>query len=115
MPRHTRKTPEERYAYAMRHETADLENFVSDASLFAEVLVQHYKQSGGEISEAEYRAAAFFINGEYKTKPDALVLLYNAHSKLLRELPASTKETVWKLQAYTFKVYGELLMNEEQQ
>jgi hypothetical protein len=109
MPRKT-LSPEERYRFAMRHELAELDNFVSEEALFADNLLYEYKRRGADLDEAAYRACAFFVNGEYKTKPLAVALLYNARTKLLKELPQSTVETAMSLLAYRFKVYGELLL-----
>jgi len=58
-----------------------------------------------EMPDDEYRACAFFINGEYKGKPGSLTLLYAMYLRCCNELPRVTKEIAFDLLAFRFKNY----------
>jgi len=67
-----RLTPEERYQYAIRKQQKTLEEFAAHENEWAEDLITWYRGSKMEMPDDEYRACAFFINGEHLRKPGSL-------------------------------------------
>ncbi len=100
----TRRDPETRYRYAMRHEVEDLDEFLKGEADAAEFLLEISRLRKFELPDDEYRVIAFFKNAEYKMKPGSLALLYQTGKRLSRELPPSTKETIFDLQRFRFKM-----------
>jgi hypothetical protein len=104
-----RLTAEERYKYNTRKQQAKLEDYAAFEIGNAEDLLKWYQIKKKEISDEEYRMVAFFKNKEYLRKPGSLTLLYKMYLRCIRELPRSTKETVFDLLAYRFMVYSQVL------
>jgi hypothetical protein len=61
------------------------------------------------MPDDEYRACAFFINGEYLRKPGSLTLVYSMYQRCMRELPEVTKETAFDLLGFRYKCYAQVL------
>jgi hypothetical protein len=101
-----RRTPEERYQDHYRRERRILEEFAAHEIEWADDLLLWYRIKKLDIPDDEYRAAAFFKNREYLRKPGSLTLLYSMYQRLLRELPAATRETAFDLLAYRYHVYA---------
>jgi hypothetical protein len=72
-----RRTPEERYKDNIRKQQKTLEEFASHEIEWAGDLITWYRATKREIPDDEYRACAFFINGEYLRKPGSLTLVYS--------------------------------------
>ena len=104
-----RRTPEEKYQDAVRKQKKTLEEFAEHENEWADDLIMWYRVNKKEIPDDEYRACAFFINGEYLRKPGSLTLLYTMYLRCMRELPSVTKETAFDLLAYRFKSYAKTL------
>jgi hypothetical protein len=104
-----RRDPETRYRYAIRHEVEDLDEFLKRETDSAEFLLQISRLRNFELPDDEYRVAAFFKNAEYRTKPGSLALLYQTGKRLNRELPPSTKETIFDMERFRFKMYCAVL------
>jgi hypothetical protein len=105
-----RFTPEERYKYNVRKQQRTLEEFAEHETEWAGDLITWYRISKKEIPNDEYRACAYFINGEYQRKPGSLTLLYQMYLRCINELPSVTKELAFDLLAYRFKMYAKVLM-----
>jgi hypothetical protein len=104
-----RKTPEERYKDNIRKQQQTLEEFASHEIEWADDLLMWYRVKKMEIPDNEYRAAAFFKNREYLSKPGSLTLLYEMYLRCIRELPEPTKEIAFDLLAYRYQVYARAL------
>ncbi len=104
-----RRTPEEKYQDAIRKQQKTLEEFAAHETEWAGDLITWYRISKKEIPDDEYRACAFFINGEYLRKPGSLTLLYTMYLRCMRELPSVTRELAFDLLAYRFKMYAKTL------
>ena len=104
-----RRTPEEKYQDAIKKQQKTLEEFAAHEIEWADDLMTWYRVSKKEIPDDEYRACAFFINGEYLRKPGSLTLLYRMYLRCMRELPSVTKETAFYLLAFRFKSYAKTL------
>ena len=104
-----RRTPEEKYQDAIKKQQKTLEEFAAHEIEWADDLMTWYRVSKKEIPDDEYRACAFFINGEYLRKPGALTLLYTMYLRCMRELPSVTRELAFDLLAYRFKMYAKTL------
>jgi len=104
-----RKTPEERYRYSIRKQQKTLEEFAAHETEWAEDLIMWYRVSKMEMPGDEYRACAFFINGEYLRKPGSLTLLYSMYLRCMRELPNVTRETAFDLLSFRYKSYAQAL------
>ena len=104
-----RKTPEEKYKDSIRKQQKTLEEFAAHEIEWADDLIMWYRISKKEMPDDEYRACAFFINGEYLRKPGSLTLLYQMYLRCINELPSVTKELAFDLLAYRFKMYAVVL------
>ena len=104
-----RRTPEEKYQYAIRKQQKTLEEFAEHEIEWAGDLMTWYRISKKEMPDDEYRACAFFINGEYLRKPGSLTLLYSMYLRCMRELPEVTRETAFDLLAFRYKSYAMVL------
>jgi len=104
-----RRDPETRYKDAIRKQQKTLEEFAAHEIEWADDLITWYRISKMEMPDDEYRACAFFINGEYLRKPGSLTLLYSMYLRCMRELPNVTKETAFDLLAFRYKVYAKAL------
>jgi hypothetical protein len=100
------RTPEERYKDSIRKQQKELEEFAAHEIEWAEDLKTWYRLYKKEMPDDEYRACAFFINGEYLRKPGSLTLLYSMYQRCMRELPKATKETAFDLLGFRFKNYA---------
>jgi hypothetical protein len=103
------RTPEEKYKDAIRKQQKTLEEFLEHETEWAGDLIMWYRISKKEIPDDEYRACAYFINGEYQRKPGSLTLLYQMYLRCINELPSVTKELAFDLLAYRFKMYAKVL------
>jgi len=104
-----RKTPEEKYKDSLSKQQKTLEEFTSHETEWAGDLITWYGLCHKEIPDDEYRACAFFINGEYSRKPGSLTLLYEMYLRCMRELPKATKENAFDLLAFRYKSYAKAL------
>jgi hypothetical protein len=104
-----RRTIEEKYQDAIRKQQKTLEEFAEHEIEWAEDLITWYRISNKEMPDDEYRACAFFINGEHLRKPGSLTLLYEMYQRCMRELPKATKETAFDLLAFRYKSYAQVL------
>jgi hypothetical protein len=104
-----RRTPEERYKYSIRKQQETLEEFAAHEIEWADDLISWYRLSKKEMPDDEYRACAFFINGEYQRKPGSLTLLYEMYLRCLRELPEVTKENAFDILCFRYRMYAEVL------
>jgi hypothetical protein len=104
-----RRTIEEKYQDAIRKQQKTLEEFASHEIELAGDLIHWYRISNKDMPNDEYRACAFFINGEYLRKPGSLTLLYSMYLRCLRELPEVTRETAFDLLAFRYKSYAQVL------
>jgi len=104
-----RRDPETRYQDNIRKQQVKLEEFASHEIEWAGDLMTWYRLNKTEIPDDEYRACAFFINGEYLRKPGSLTLLYQMYLRCINELPSVTKELAFDLLAYRYKCYAMVL------
>jgi len=104
-----RRTPEEKYKDNTRKQQQKLEDYAAHEIEWAGDLIQWYKICKKEIPDDEYRACAFFINGEYLKKPGSLTLLYTMYLRCINELPKVTKENAFDLLAFRYKSYAKTL------
>jgi hypothetical protein len=104
-----RRTPEEKYKDAIRKQQQTLEAFAGHEIEWAEDLITWYRLNKIDMPDDEYRACAFFINGEFLRKPGSLTLLYEMYLRCLRELPEVTKETAFDLLGFRYKSYAKVL------
>ena len=104
-----RKTPEEKYQDAIRKQQKTLEEFAAHETEWANDLIMWYRICKKEMPDDEYRACAFFINGEYIRKPGSLTLLYTMYLRCMQELPKVTKELAFDLLAFRYKSYAKVL------
>ncbi|GHU83906.1 hypothetical protein FACS189468_9460 [Spirochaetia bacterium] len=100
------RDPERRYWENIRQEERILGEYAAFEIEWADDLLRWYRVKHLEIPDEQYRAAAFFKNREYLSKPGSLALLYLTYQRLLKELPEPTKEIAFDLTAYRYKVYG---------
>jgi hypothetical protein len=101
-----RRDPETRYRENIRHEQKALEDYAAHEIQWAEDLLVWYRIREKEIPDDGYRAATFFLNREYLTKPGSLTLVYSTYKKLMKDLPEVTKENAFDLLAYRFRLYA---------
>jgi hypothetical protein len=102
-----RRDPEARYKDNIRHEQQTLEEFAAHEIEWTDDLLLWYRAKKLEIPDDEYRAAAFFKNREYLTKPGSLTLLYSMYKRIRKELlPLETKENGFDLLCYRYRVYA---------
>jgi len=104
-----RRTPEERYRYSVRKQQKTLEEFVKHEIEWAGDLMMWYRLNKKEMPDDEYRACAYFISGEYLSKPGSLTLLYSMYLRCTRELPKATKENAFDLLGFRYKSYAQAL------
>jgi hypothetical protein len=105
-----RKDPELQYKDTIRHEQHILEEFAAHEIEWADDLLLWYRAKKLEIPDDQYRAAAFFKNREYLTKPGSLTLLYSMYKRICKELlPLETKENGFDLLCYRYHVYAATL------
>jgi hypothetical protein len=104
-----RKTAEERYKESLRKQQQILEEFAAHETEWAEDLLLWYRAKKRDMPDDEYRAAAFFKNREYLSKPGSLTLLYEMYLRCSRELPEPTKEIAFDLLAFRYKAYCAVL------
>lgn len=96
----------ERYEDHLRHERAELEDFVETEREYADDLMCWYRRGNTDMPDDEYRGAAYFINSEFNMKPASLVLLYTIKKNIIAELPSPTKETALDLLRFRFRTYA---------
>lgn len=104
-----RKTPEERYKENVRRQQRILEEFAAHEVEWADHLFTWFRMKKLDMTDDEYRAAAFFTNKEYLRKPGSLTLLYHMDQKCFEELPECTKENAFDLLRFKFRMYAEVL------
>jgi hypothetical protein len=104
-----RFTPEEKYKYNVRKQQKILEEFAAHKIEWAGDLMLWYRLKNLEMPDDEYRACAFFINKEYLHKPGSLTLLYEMYLRCHHELPKVTRENVFDLLRFQFKMYAKVL------
>jgi hypothetical protein len=101
------KTPEERYKESIRKQQQTLEEFAAHEIEWADDLLMWYRIKKLDMPDDEYRAAAFFKNREYLTKPGSLTLLYGMYKRICKELrPLETKENGFDRLCYRYRVYA---------
>ena len=104
-----RRTPEERYKENIRKQQKILEEYAAHEIEWAEHLIDWYKLNSQDMPNDEYRAAAFFLNREYRMKPGSLSLLYKAYIQCLNELPNVTRENAFDILCFRYKMYAAVL------
>jgi hypothetical protein len=104
-----RRTPEERYKDNVHKQQKTLEEFASHEIEWAEDLIHWYRLNKMDMPDDEYRACAFFINGEYLRKPGSLTLLYSMYLRCCRELPEVTMENAFDILCFRYKSYANVL------
>ncbi|MDR2900743.1 MAG: hypothetical protein LBV20_04410 [Treponema sp.] len=104
-----RLTAEERYQERVKKQQKKLEDFAEFEIGNAQSLLEWYQRQQKDMPDDEYRAVVFFKNKEYLRKAGSLTLLYKMYLRCLRELPRSTKELVFDLMRYRYKVYCHVL------
>ena len=104
-----RRTPEEKYKESIRKQQRTLEEFAAHEIEWAEHLLDWYKLRSQDMADDEYRAAAFFLNQEYRMKPGSLSLLYQTYNKCFTELPDVTRENAFDILCFRFKIYAAVL------
>jgi hypothetical protein len=104
-----RRTPEERYQYAVRKQQKTLEDFAAHEIEWAGDLMLWYRLKKEEMPDDEYRACAFFQNKDYLRKSGSLTLLYEMYLRCHRELPQVTRENAFDLLRFQFKMYANVL------
>jgi hypothetical protein len=104
-----RRDPETRYRDNIRKQQKTLEEFADHETEWAGDLIYWYRINKMEMPDDEYRACAFFINGEYLRKPGSLTLVYQMYLQCNRELPKATKENAFDLLGFRFKSYAKVL------
>jgi hypothetical protein len=104
-----RKSPEERYKESLRKQQQILEEFAAHETEWAEDLLLWHRARKIDMPDDEYRAAAFFKNREYLSKPGSLTLLYEMYLRCSRELPEYQKEIAFDLLAFRYKMYAAAL------
>ena len=87
-----RRTVEERYRDSVRKQQKTLEGFAEHETEWANDLMRWYGARKEEMPDDEYRACAFFVNGEYLGKPGSLTLCYETYLRSLDEFPKFEKE-----------------------
>ena len=102
-------THEERYKASIRKQQKTLEEFAAHEIEWAEHLIEWYRLNGGDMPDDEYRAAAFFMNREYRKKAGSLFLLYKTYVRCLEELPLPTRENAFDLLCFRFRMYAAVL------
>jgi hypothetical protein len=103
------KDPATRYLENIRHEQRKLEEFAAHEIEWADDLLLWYRVKKTDIPDDEYRAVTFFKNREYLLKPGSLTLLYLMNKRMMKELPAPTRENAFDLLGYRFQVYSKTL------
>lgn len=98
------KSTDERLKDVMRGQVAAIASFIESEKAKAEYLLQRFRAA--ELDADTYRAAAYFINGEYDMKCGSLVLLMRTSEMLASELPKATRENFADLVVYRFRAYG---------
>jgi hypothetical protein len=91
---------EARYKEKIRKQQQALEKYTAHEIERAGDLFRWYRLRGRDMPDEVYRAAAFFKNKEFLTKPGPLTLLYLAYGHLMGELPGAAKEIAFDLLAY---------------
>ena len=104
-----RKTAEERYRENVRKQQRILEEFAAHEVEWANDFLLWSRTKKYEMTDDEYRAAAFLINKEFLRKPGSLTLLYEMDNRLHKELPECTRENAFDLLRFKFRMYAEVL------
>ena len=104
-----RRTPEEKYKDSIRKQKRTLEEYAAHEIEWAEHLLDWYKLLSQEIPSDEYRAAAFFLNREYRMKLGSLSLLYKTYVQCLNELPCPTRENAFDILCFRYRMYAAVL------
>ena len=107
MPR--RRTPEDRYKYAIRKQLKTIEEFAEHEIEWAGYLMLYYKIKKLDMPDDEYRAVVFFQNREYLIKPGSLTLCYEMYLQCLKEQPEFSKEIAFDLLKFRYKSYAQVL------
>jgi hypothetical protein len=93
----------------MRNQQKTLEEFATHEIEWAELLMYWYRLHNRDMPDDEYRAAAFFMNKEYLSKPGSLTLMYSVYERCWRELPEVTRENAFDLLCFRYKMYAATL------
>ena len=104
-----KRSYEERYMEQISRQKQELEKFVAGETEYAGLLMRLYRQKKKDMPDGEYRAAAFFQNRGFESKPGAVVLLYQMYLRCMDELPKPTRELAFDLLAYRFRMYAAAL------
>jgi len=104
-----RRTPEDRYNLNICKQDKILEDFAKHEMEWANDLIMWYKVKNIDMPDDVYRACAFFINREFRSKPNSLTLLYEVYLRCLNELPQVTKENAFDILRFQFKFYSKAL------
>jgi hypothetical protein len=104
-----RRTPEEKYKYALRKQQKTLEEFAEYEFEWAWDLMLWYRVKKLDMPDDEYRAYAFFRNREYRNKPGSLTLLYQMFVRCNKELPQVSKENAFDILRFKYKTYAKTL------
>jgi len=104
-----RRTPEERYKYAIRKQQMILDEFAEYEYEWAGDLMLWYRAKKKEMPDDEYRACAFFRNREYRNKPGSLTLLYEMYVRCNNELPEVSRENAFDILRFKYKMYANVL------
>ena len=105
-----RRTPEERYKYAIGKQQKFLEEFAEYEFEWAGDLMLWYGYKKLEMPDDEYRACAFFRNRENRNKPGSLTLLYQMYVRCNDELPEVTRENAFDVLRFKYKMYAKVLI-----
>jgi len=104
-----RKTVEEKYKERIKKQQRILEEYAEYEYEWAGDLLKWYDAKKKDIPDDEYRACAFFLNREYRSKPGSLTLVYQVYVRCNAELPQVTRENAFDLLRFKFKMYAEVL------
>jgi hypothetical protein len=100
---------ERRYLAELEKAAAEVSAFIEREKLNAEQLIHLARLTKQDLPDDVYRAAAYFVNSEWKLKKESLVVLITASERLEEELPRVTKETAIDQLRYRFRIYTQLL------
>jgi len=101
-----RRTIQDRYNDNVRKQRRTLEEFAAHEIEWADHLMTLYKSRKQEMPDDEYRGCAYFQNKEFLRKPGSLTLLYAVYQQCWQELPEVTKEQVFDLLRFRYRMYA---------
>jgi hypothetical protein len=104
-----RRTPEDKYKYALRKQQKILDEFAEYEYEWAGDLMLWYRVKKLDMPDDEYRACAFFRNREYRNKPGSLTLLYQMYVRCNKELPQVSRENAFDILRFKYKMYAKTL------